>query len=445
MVRLRSRLFFAFGIVIFVAVGTISIFVTRFAGNEFDNYEEISERLQTTRMAQWLTGFYLVDESWEGVQPFAEEMDAITGVAVVVADGTGAIVGNSRSHEVPPFPPSLWSKHELFAGSEEAGIGTLYLSSARTIQEQYRARLQSILWILLLGGSALGAVAALIVSTVVAAMISAPISSIARAAVKAGGGDFSQRVDIRRNDEVGELAGAFNRMVEDLDAGLRQRRNQIADTAHELRNPVTNIRGYVEALNDGVMGISESLPVLRDEIELLTRLIDDLQELALAESGILKIERRTEDLLRIVGHAISAMRPRAKEKNIAVTLEAPDDTIPVYADGDRIGQVFSNILRNALYYTPPGGTVTVSIQSVDESVTVSVCDTGSGIPPQELERIFERFRRLDPARSRSTGGSGLGLTIARLLVELHGGKIVAENRQGGGSCFSFTIPRDVTQ
>jgi len=271
-------------------------------------------------------------------------------------------------------------------------------------------------------------------------MISAPVRQISDAAVRAGRGDFTARVHIKQRDEVGELAGAFNRMVAELDAGLRHRRNQIADTAHELRSPLTNVRGYLEALEDGVLDVSESLPVITEEVDLLMHLVEDLQELALAESGSLELDLRGEDMVELVGHAVKAMQLTARERGISVVVDAPGSVPPVRADGHRIGQVLSNILRNALYYTPRNGEVTISLTVADGFVETRVCDSGRGIPPEELDRVFERFRRLDPSRSRATGGSGLGLTIARFLVELHGGTISARIRPEGGSCFVFTVP-----
>lgn len=439
MIRLAPRLFVALVAVVLVAVGTISVFVTRLAEEEFREYEAASERLQTTRMAQWLIGYFERDSAWDGVQPYAEEMDALSGLAVAVIDADNAVVADSRGAVLAGRIPSDWSRHQLRsrAGSY---LGTLYVSGERTIQEQFRTRLQNSLWLLLLSGSGLGLLAALLVSFLVARMIASPIREIAEFAGRAGRGDFSHRVSIRRKDELGELGAAFNSMAEELEETLQQRRNQVADTAHELRSPLTNIRGYLEAMEDEVLEVGESLPVLREEVDLLTRLVDDLQDLALAESGMLQISLREEHIGTLVEHAVSAHRFMAVQRNIELLVHLPDHLPPVPADAQRISQVLSNILRNAFHHTPEGGVVRVDVRSVDEFVEVAVCDSGSGIPPEELERVFERFRRLDPSRSRATGGSGLGLTIARLLVELHGGTIRAETNPGGGSCFVLDLP-----
>jgi len=398
MYRLRTRLFLAFTIVVFVAVGTVSVFVTGRADTEFEEYEVATERLQTNRMVQWLTGYYGRNDSWEGLQLFVEEMDALTGTAVVVLDVSGQVVADSRGvtgRDVAGrgFDSSGWSEHLLYLDPETrtAEIGVLYVGSERTVQEVFRYRLQNTLWLQLLLGSGLGMVAALVVSTVVAGMISAPVRQISDAAVRAGRGDFTARVHIKQRDEVGELAGAFNRMVAELDAGLRHRRNQIADTAHELRSPLTNVRGYLEALEDGVLDVSESLPVITEEVDLLMHLVEDLQELALAESGSLELDLRGEDMVELVGHAVKAMQLTARERGISVVVDAPGSVPPVRADGHRIGQVLSNILRNALYYTPRNGEVTISLTGTDGFVETRVCDSGRGIPPEELDRVFSGF------------------------------------------------------
>jgi signal transduction histidine kinase len=440
--RLRTRIFLAFLIVVLVAVGIISIFVTRRSDAEFDTYEEAVEQLQTTRMVQWLVGYYARGGSWEDVSPYVDEMDALTGMAVVLTDGEERVVTDTRGLAAGAGPPVGWSVYPLYSDPDgnPRRIGSLYVSPERTIQEEFRLRLQNTLWVLLLAASGLGVIIALVVSTVVAGMISSPIQLLAGAARRAGDGDFSARVEIRRNDEVGDLAEAFNRMIAQLDAGMRVRRNQIADAAHELRSPLTNVRGYLEALEDNVMDHEETLPVIADEVDLLMRLVDDLQELALAESGILALDRRRENVLHLVDHTVAAMRLRARERAVTVVVDAPERLPPVFVDGQRVGQVLSNILRNAFQYTPRGGTITITLTEIPDFVEISVCDTGRGIPSEELDRVFERFRRLDPSRSRETGGRGLGLTIARFLVELHGGEIAAGSGPNGGSCFSFTIP-----
>lgn len=436
---LRVRLFVAFAMVVLVAVGTFSIFVTRLADRRFDEYEEVLERLQINRMAQWLVGFYEATGSWGGVQPYAYEMQALSGTGVVVADASGSIVGDSRYSEVSGPPPSNWSTHALI-GREGAHVGTLYLSSERTIQEVFRGRLKESLGVLLVLGSLFGVLVALGVSTAVAGMISAPVRQLADFAQATGRGDFSHRIALRRGDELGDLGEAFNRMAGELDAAFQYQRNLVADTAHELRTPLTNVRGYLEAFEDGILKASQAMPVVRDEVELLQRIVEDLQQVAIVESGNLRLERKSVAVSELVGHTVTSRDLALRESGIELRMEIPEDLPPIFVDSQRVGQVLSNILSNAIRHTPKGGAITMAAQEIQGSVEISVSDTGTGIPEEELPLIFDRFHRVDPSRSRETGGSGLGLTIARLLVESHGGRITAENNPQGGSRFSFTLP-----
>jgi two-component system sensor histidine kinase BaeS len=216
----------------------------------------------------------------------------------------------------------------------------------------------------------------------------------------------------------------------------------VADVAHELATPLANIRGYLEAIEDGVVAADEAtLRTLREETAQLNGLIDDLQELAQAEAGTLHLDREPIAPAELVERAIAAARPRAAEGAITLVGAVAPDLPPVAADPQRIGQVLQNLLANALRHTPQGGRITVEARRTPAgTVALSVADTGIGIAPDDLPRIFERFYRADSSRARATGGSGLGLTITRRLVEAHGGRIDATSAVGKGSRFTFTLP-----
>ena len=222
----------------------------------------------------------------------------------------------------------------------------------------------------------------------------------------------------------------------------RQRRNLVADVAHELRTPVSNIQGYVEALKDGLLQPDAgTLDTIHGQVIPLGHLVEDLRLLAQAEAGALQlalIPGRMPDLLR---GCVDAVRPRAEAKGISVSLEA-DEAMPlVDMDATRISQVVNNLLENAIIHTPEGGSVVVTASVVGNGmIRVAVSDTGTGIPPGELDRVFDRFFRADPSRARATGGVGLGLTIAKQLVEVHGGSISVEHVTPSGTRFIFEIP-----
>jgi signal transduction histidine kinase len=293
-----------------------------------------------------------------------------------------------------------------------------------------------------------------------------PIEALTAAARAMEQGDLSQRVRVRSRDELGVLAHAFNAMADGLARIEQLRRQLVTDVAHELRTPLTNIRGYLEALRDGVAAPTpELIGSLHDEALLLNRLVNDLQDLALAEAGQLRLDRRPVALAPLVEQAVGALGPALAEKQLAIGTELPPDLPEVYADAERVGQVLRNLLANAITHTPMGGAITVrasvesggsrreegggrredsatpsSILHPQPFILVQVADTGPGIAPEQLGLVFERFFRADRSRARATGGAGLGLAIVRQLVEAHGGQAWAESAPGQGATLLFTLP-----
>ena len=267
------------------------------------------------------------------------------------------------------------------------------------------------------------------------------MESLSRAARDLARGDFSQRVDVKSKDEVGELAGAFNSMAQELAAAETVRRNMVADVAHELRTPLSNLRGYMEAIKDGlVTPDATTIDTMHEEVGVLTRLIEDLQELALAESGQLGLDFQACDLADLSRKEIAAHLPTAEEAGVTIVSDLPDSA-PLRGDPGRLAQAVRNLLTNAVNYTPEGGMVTVSVSTSGDEVEVRVSDTGPGIPEDQIPQVFERFYRVDRSRSRATGGTGLGLTIARRLVEAHGGRITLDSQVGEGASFSIVLPK----
>jgi two-component system sensor histidine kinase BaeS len=262
-----------------------------------------------------------------------------------------------------------------------------------------------------------------------------PVEALTQAARAVGAGDLSRRVGVTTDDEIGELAQAFNSMAESLARLEQPRRNLVTDVAHELRTPLSNVRAYLEGMCDGVIEPSpEAIASIYEEALLLSKLVDDLQELSLAEAGAMKLHRRPLALLETVTKALAAA------KGISLATDLPPDLPLVDADPDRVGQVLRNLLSNAVAHTATGGHVLVRARPSGAEVQVTVQDDGEGIPEKHLPHIFDRFYRADDSRARTTGGSGLGLAIAQQLVQAHGGRIWAESTEGEGSLFHFTLP-----
>lgn len=268
------------------------------------------------------------------------------------------------------------------------------------------------------------ALAAILLTVLLSRRITSPIERLTAAVQELARGRTSAHVPVNGHDEIARLATAFNAMADAIATQEELRRRMVSDVAHELRTPLTNLRCEIEAIQDGLARPDRTrLASLHEEVLHLGRLADDLQDLAVSDAGGLRLNREPIDLVATIERVADLFRRDGVA--ISVTAEEPAS---IDADPLRIAQVFRNLLDNAVRH---GDRVEVH---VDRSL-VSVTDNGPGIPPEELERIFERFYRVDAARARESGGAGLGLAIARSLVELHGGSVWAENVPDGGARF----------
>jgi signal transduction histidine kinase len=268
-----------------------------------------------------------------------------------------------------------------------------------------------------------------------------PLRDMARAAGGMARGDYTQRVETRSRDEVGQLAVAFNRMSSQL-ADLEQLRRQlVADVSHELKTPISALRAHLENVLDGVEEPDpETLQVMLQQSERLGALVDQLLELSRLESGDLPLDREPVRLQPLVRRVVSEVEVARSEGGVHVDNRVPEDLEPVLADEGRLHQVLFNLLDNAVRFSPEGGEVVVSAKRENGHLEVRVADAGPGISSEHLPRVFERFYRVDPARSRAGGGTGIGLAIARSVIEAHGGHIRAESQVGRGSEFVFDLP-----
>ncbi len=286
-------------------------------------------------------------------------------------------------------------------------------------------------------------VAAVAVSILFSRRIVAPLRAMMGASQRIADGRYAERVSVSGADELAQLAEQFNRMAERLEQTESMRRQLVGDVSHELRTPLTAIGGYMEGLTDGVLPATpETFEQIRMEAGRLSRLVDDLQELSRVEARSYRLDLRQVAFASLLETTAKRLSPQFGEKQIRLTRNLASDLPPILADEDRLTQVLTNLLGNALAYTPAGGEVTISAAKTGNELLVTVKDTGLGIPAESLPHIFDRFYRVDKSRSRAAGGgSGIGLTIAKALVEAHGGRIWAESPgEGLGSTFSFTLP-----
>lgn len=295
---------------------------------------------------------------------------------------------------------------------------------------------------ILLVAAAVASIAAISVSLFTARRIVGPIRQMLAASQHIAAGHYRQRVEVPGEDELSALATSFNQMATTLDNTEQRRLALIGDLAHELRTPLANIRATMEGLTDGVLAPEADtfLDVERETVR-LQRLVADLEELSRAEAGEIVLHRQRVDPVQLINVVTARLQPQYADKDVALRLDLPTQLPAVQADPARITQVLLNLLGNALQYTPPGGAVTLHAQDDGRQLLVAVQDTGSGIPAEHLPHVFERFYRVDKSRSRAGGGSGVGLTISRHLIEAHGGHIWAASPGAGqGSTFSFTLP-----
>jgi len=348
---------------------------------------------------------------------------------IIIVVGVVVLAGTAEFHAPVALARHI-ARMEALAGYDPALAADLHAS--------FRAAVNEILVVATLAAF----LAVVAVSIFTAQRIVGPLQAMMEASQHIAAGDYRQRVQVPGQDELGALARAFNRMAEALERTEQRRMELIGDVAHELRTPLSSIKVIMEGLVDGVLAADPATFLLvQREVARLQRLVYDLEELSRAEAGQIPLEPRPVAPADLVHAAADRLRPQFEDKGVSLRLDVPTDLPQVWADSGRIIQVLLNLLGNALQYTPSGGQVTVRAWRDGQEVAVVVQDTGIGIAAEHLPHIFERFYRVDKSRSRAGGGSGIGLTIAKHLVEAHGGRIWATSPgPGQGSTFSFTLP-----
>jgi signal transduction histidine kinase len=285
--------------------------------------------------------------------------------------------------------------------------------------------------------------AALGAALLLADSIHSAIERVRAAAMRLAGGDLGARAPEGGPAELGELAASLNEMAVNVEGLFDARRQLVAWASHDLRTPLANMQAMLEALEDGLASPEHYLPTLRQQVQTLTQLVDDLFELARIDAGALTLELRDAPLGALVRSCIRGLEAEAHARRVTMTAETDRSDPAVRCAPEKVERVLLNLLTNALRHTPSDGAVAVVVRPHEGEVCISVEDTGEGLPADALRRAFDRFWRGDAARSRARGGAGLGLAIARGLVEAQGGRIWAENRPEGGARISFTLPRAV--
>lgn len=295
---------------------------------------------------------------------------------------------------------------------------------------------QSVLW-----GILLSLFVGIPLSAVLARRLIRPLREMNRTTRAIAEGEYRTRVAVRSNDEIGELAESLNRMAAGLERVEALRRELVANVAHEIRTPLTNLEGYLEAVLDGVFPADRvNIDRLRRQTARLHRLVDDLTQLAGVEALTTRLELQPATVRELVTDGVDPLGPRFAAAGVGLEVVVADGLPPVLADHDRVVQVLTNLLDNALRFTDRGGGVRIEAANGPSDVRITVADTGCGINPEDLPHIFERFFRSDRSRSRDTGGSGIGLAIVKAIVEAHGGTIAVTSQPSRGTRFEFALP-----
>lgn len=460
-----------------VAVAAVGLLSSRVTLLEFQRFVGEGQETSLERYRDVLNDHYRQTTSWNGVQPVLDRIGQISGRQLLLLDPSGKTIATfpselSRANIEITADNNLHLSSEVvengetsrglrvtqqkmvfarpphltLTDSQNATIATLYLAgryppSHDNEQETFVSSVnRSMLLVALIAGGS-----ALLVAFLLSRRILGPVEALTDAARRMGEGDLNRRVDVQSRDEIGQLAEAFNGMADSLTRVEQLRRNMIGDIAHELRSPLTNIRCQLETIQDGLAEPTpEFIGSIHEEAMLLNRLIEDLQDLALAEAGQLRFHCEPVDLRNILSQSVRAARSQASIKQLEFVVNIPPDLPPAHADPERISQVLRNLISNAITHTPERGVIEINASSSENHVEITVADTGSGIDPENLPFVFERFYRADTSRSRSTGGAGLGLAIVKQLVEAQGGNVWARSVRGQGSCFGIVLPKSAT-
>ena len=453
---LAFKLTLAFLVVGVVGAALVALFVRQRTQHEFDRF--VLSRYQQDLVDE-LADYYQTNGSWEGIgailvsaqAPIRPGPQGLFPAPVTLLDADRVVVYGGWRYQRGEQVEDRGKGQHVPVEAEGVTVGWLLFESLRDRASAMREPsesdfLERVNQAILLG--ALGATAvALLIGVFLARTISRPVRELTAATQVVAQGELGHQVPVRGQDDLGELAASFNRMSADLARSAESRRQMTADIAHELRTPLSLIMGYTEALSDGkLQGKPETFDILHEEAQRLSRLVDDLRTLSLADAGELSLTRRSAAPLALLERAASAHSAQAQAQDVSLRVEVDQDLPEIEVDPDRIAQVLDNLLSNALRYTPAGGEIVLSAQhspgqgaAHPGSLTIRVRDSGDGIAPEDLPHIFDRFYRGDKSRHLKEGESGLGLAIARSLVEAHGGSMSAESEPGVGTTFSIRL------
>jgi two-component system OmpR family sensor kinase/two-component system sensor histidine kinase BaeS len=448
----------------FLAVALIGVVVVSYLANQITTQEVRGLMMSggmtnESSLAQELAGYYRGHGSWDGVGAILENgYNGMMGQRLIITDSQSRVVADTHNiligqtvNDSTGTPITVDDKKVGALIARGGGMmGGMMGQGAPLADRPGESVILARVYLSIILAGVVAVAAAFIIGGLFAYGLVRPMRQLTHATTIIARGDLSHRVDINAKDELGDLARSFNKMAGDLQNAERLRREMTADIAHEIRNPLAVLQSNVEAVIDGVLPATpENLQPLLDQTQLLSRLVEDLRTLTLADAGQLSLDKTETDLAALARSVITQFSASADSKSIALESSIPDDLPVLTLDPQRIAQVLGNLISNAIRHTPENGEIKVEVRRwkldsnnprLTSTIQVTVSDSGSGIPPDSLPHLFDRFYRVDKSRSRSHGGTGLGLAIAKQLVEAHGGKIWVESEEGKGTNVKFTLP-----
>ena len=479
---LQFKLTLGFTLIMTGALLSVSAFTYAATQRTIDTFGDEISVARAERLDQVVSDSYNKNESWDGVQDALVQASRLYDWRIIIEDERGLIVGDSHmAFNRDPLVSSFFFRRPVVVGGVqmgnffiEAGNGFVAppgdrssfikelerqkqlpepslnsedkradITSTNPTTEPQLSELLSSFNRSLLWSGLVSAFAGIGLVAFTTRRALNPVHQLSVAAAGVAHGNLSQRVQANPGSELGDLGVALNNMADSLEDAENERRRMVADIAHELRSPLTNIQGYLEAIKDGMLAPDETtLDTIYAQTRHLGALVEDLRLLALVEAGSLRLELVESQLYDLVNDASKGFQPRALDRSITLHVSANEEIPKVFLDPTRIRQVISNLVENAITHTPNGGRVDVIVKlnADGDAAVIRISDSGIGIPAEDLPHIFDRFYRVDPSRQRSTGGAGLGLTIVKRLVEIHGGQIKVNSDQGSGTTFTICIP-----
>jgi two-component system, OmpR family, sensor histidine kinase BaeS len=436
--KLTTKLILAFLLVSLFSTGFIVVFTRAATNREFNKF--VNDRYKTDLIKQ-LASYHQDNQKWDGVEKiFDRGHDGGRPLFFSITDANGKVIiaGMDRRPEEIVRAEELKAGTPIQVNSKTVGILLLNTQPEKNpLEDEFLRRLGQSIYL-----SAIGTIIlAFIFGAILSRTIAHPIRELTKATHEIAGGKFDQQVSVRSRDEIGELALSFNKMNNDLARSFNLRKQMTADIAHELRTPLSLIIGHAEAVHDGVLPASkENFEIIREEAGRLEQLVNDLRTLSLADAGELSAEFQPVEVNKLLGDIKTHYMVQFNQKRITLDFKAAPVSLRANLDPIRFSQVLTNILDNALRYTPKDGHIVISTKQNKDQVEITIQDSGEGVSYEDAAHLFDRFYRADESRDRDSGGSGLGLAIAKSIVEMHKGKIWAESETGKGLKVVIQLP-----